>query len=121
MPKTMENQKDLAYYLSLPYTFQIRRIEDEGDISYWANVKELDGCHTAADTWQEAYSELEEVLKAHIEIKLEHGDPIPEPVDQNFSGKFNVRVPKTLHKQLSIMAEEEGISLNQYILHKLSK
>lgn len=117
----MKNQKDLNYYLSLPYTFQIRRFEDEDGVSYWANVKELDGCHTSADTWQEAYTELQEVLKAHIEIKLEFGDPIPEPVDQDYSGKFNLRVPKTLHKHLATMAEEEGVSLNQFILHKLSK
>lgn len=113
----MENQKDLDYYLSLPYTFQVRKTET----GYWANVKEIDGCHTPADTIEEAYKDLEMILKDHIEIRLESGTPIPEPVDQDYSGKFNVRVPKTLHKQLAIAAEDEGISLNQYVVYKLAK
>ncbi|MNH44296.1 HicB family protein [compost metagenome] len=56
-----------------------------------------------------------------IETKLEYGDPISEPVDHKYSGKFNVRVPKTLRKQLAQEAEEEGVSLNQYVVYKLSK
>lgn len=56
-----------------------------------------------------------------IETKLEFGYPIPEPVDQDYSGKFNVRVPKTLHKQLVVAAEAEGVSLNQYVVYKLSR
>lgn len=113
----MKNQKDLHYYLLLPYTFQVRKTEN----GYWANVKELDGCHTPASTIEEAYKDLEKVLQMTIETKLEYGDPIPEPVDHEYSGKFNVRVPKTLHKQLAQEAEEEGVSLNQYIFYKLSK
>jgi antitoxin HicB len=116
----MENQKDVAYYLGLPYTFQIRHAEDEEKPYYWANVKELDGCHTSADTWHLAYSELQDVLKAHIEIKLEYNDPIPEP-QEDYSGKILVRLPKSLHQQLAFKADEEGISLNQYMLYKLSK
>jgi antitoxin HicB len=117
----MESQKDLSYYLSLPYTFQVRRIEEDNEVRYWANVKELDGCHTPANSFEEALNELQVVLEMYIETKLEHGDSIPEPVDQEYSGKFNVRVPKTLHKHLAKMAEEEGVSLNQYVLYKLSK
>ncbi|MGE7115110.1 type II toxin-antitoxin system HicB family antitoxin [Lysinibacillus sp. NPDC047702] len=113
----MKNQKDLHYYLSLPYTFQVRKTKN----GYWANVKELDGCHTPASTIEEAYKDLEKVLQMTIETKLEYGDPISEPVDHEYSGKFNVRVPKTLHKQLAQEAEEEGVSLNQYVVYKLSK
>ncbi|MFH5182950.1 type II toxin-antitoxin system HicB family antitoxin [Paenibacillus sp. TAB 01] len=120
MPKLMKNQKDAAYYLSLPYTFQIRHVEDQGKPYFWANIKELDGCHTSGETWEEAYSELQEVLKDHIEIKLEHGDPIPEPQEE-FSGKILLRLPKSLHQQLAFKADQEGISLNQYLLYKLSR
>ena len=113
----MENQKDINYYLSLPYTFQVRKTES----GYWANVKEIDGCHTPAKTIDEAYRDLEKVLRMTIETKLEFGDPIPEPVDQAYSGKFNLRLPKSLHKHLAEAAETEGVSLNQYILYKLSQ
>ncbi|GLY12230.1 type II toxin-antitoxin system HicB family antitoxin [Pseudobacillus badius] len=117
MPKLMKNQKDLNYYLSLPYTFQVQKTEK----GYWASVKELDGCHTPADTLEEAYKDLEKVFRMYIETKLEYGDPIPEPVDQEYSGKFLVRLPKSLHKQLALQAEAEGVSLNQYAVYKLSQ
>ncbi|MFD3274573.1 toxin-antitoxin system HicB family antitoxin [Paenibacillus dendritiformis] len=113
----MEKQKDLNYYLSLPYTFQVKRTED----GYWASVKELDGCHTSGNTWEEAYSELQEVFKTHIKIKLEYGDPIPEPEDEEYSGKFLVRMPKSLHRHLAEKAAAENVSLNQYALYKLSR
>lgn len=116
----MENQKNVAYYLSLPYTFQVRYVENQGAPYYWAAAKELDGCHTSGETYEQAYTELQGVLKDHIEIKLEHGDPIPEPQD-DFSGKILLRLPKSLHQQLAFKADQEGVSLNQYMLYKLSK
>lgn len=38
-----------------------------------------------------------------------------------YSGKISLRVPKSLHRELSERAAEEGISLNQYALYKLAK
>ncbi|MCM3747473.1 type II toxin-antitoxin system HicB family antitoxin [Paenibacillus pasadenensis] len=116
----MTKQKDVNYYLSLPYTFQVRLEPNDGDPYYYASVKELDGCHTTAPTWAEAYTDLESVFKDHIEIKLEYGDPIPEPQD-DFSGKILLRLPKSLHRELIAKAELENTSLNQYLLYKLSK
>ena len=51
---------------------------------------------------------------------IEDKEKIPEPVDKTYSGKFNLRLPKSLHKKLAEEAEEEGISLNQLALYKLS-
>lgn len=39
----------------------------------------------------------------------------------DFSGKLNIRIPKSLHKRLSLEAKEDGVSLNQYIVYKLSR
>lgn len=41
--------------------------------------------------------------------------------NNGYSGKVSIRIPKTLHKQLIDFARAENISLNQYILYKLSK
>ena len=60
-------------------------------------------------------------MREWIEIKLEEKLDIPMPVKYNhFSGKFVVRIPKSLHYKLSVEAEQEGVSLNQYALYKLS-
>lgn len=61
-------------------------------------------------------------MKVWLETKLENGFDVPLPVGyDNFSGKFIVRIPKSLHYRLSVEAQQEGVSLNQYALYKLSK
>jgi hypothetical protein len=53
---------------------------------------------------------------AWLEVALEDGDSIPEPrPDEAYSGKFVVRVPKSLRRQLVENAEQEEVSLNQFI------
>ena len=38
-----------------------------------------------------------------------------------YSGRINLRIPKTLHKALAMEAKENGVSLNQYMVYKLSR
>ena len=35
--------------------------------------------------------------------------------ERNFSGRFPVRMPRYLHRQLTEIAREQGVSLNQFI------
>lgn len=36
-------------------------------------------------------------------------------------GRFSLRIPKTLHNELEVLARDEGISLNQYIIYTLTQ
>jgi predicted HicB family RNase H-like nuclease len=51
-------------------------------------------------------------------------DSLPEPAvgpqRHEYSGKFNVRLPKSLHAALVREAEAEAVSLNQLVLAKLA-
>jgi predicted HicB family RNase H-like nuclease len=51
-------------------------------------------------------------------------DSLPEPPvgpqRREYSGRFNVRVPKSLHAALASEAEAEGVSLNQLVVAKLA-
>jgi hypothetical protein len=51
-------------------------------------------------------------------------DSLPEPAvgpqRREYSGKFNVRLPKSLHAALASEAEAEGVSLNQLVVAKLA-
>jgi antitoxin HicB len=115
-------KKDLAYYMALPYTIQIRPVKDESGDYFFATVAELDGCQSNGDTFAEAYESVREAMEGYLEVKLEYGDVIPEPVGEDeYSGKFNLRVPKSLHRQLVERAAAESVSLNQYCLYKLSR
>ncbi len=115
-------KKDKNYYLSLPYNYITKQVVNENETYYIGRVLELDGCQSDGKTVEELYKNLDAALELYIENKLNDGFDIPEPVEvEKFSGKFNLRLPKTLHQRLSIEAEKEGVSLNQYAVYKLAK
>ena len=115
-------KKDLEYYMSLPYNLVVQHRSDEDGEHYVSRVLELDGCHSDGTTKAEALENLQEAMEGYLEVKLEYGDTIPEPVyADGFNGKFLLRLPKTLHQRLSFEAKKEGVSLNQYALYKLSR
>lgn len=108
-------------YLDLPYSVIIKKITDESGTYYHAAVQELEGCQSTSESFEEAYANIYEAMEGWIETKLENGFEVPEPLEENnYSGKFVLRIPKTLHKKLALAAEKEGVSLNQYALYKLS-
>jgi antitoxin HicB len=64
---------------------------------------------------------INEARELWIETAYEAGDDIPLPSnDDSYSGKLLVRMPKSLHRRLAETAENEGVSLNQYIVSLLS-
>ena len=109
-------------YMKLPYTRMIQEINEEDKHYYYGKILELDGCQSTGETIEELYESLNEAMEGYIEIKLEQGYDIPLPIKENdFSGKFVIRLPKSLHQRLALEAQKEGISLNQYALYKLAK
>lgn len=53
---------------------------------------------------------------------MEEGISIPEPVsEEEYSGQFKLRIPKSLHKSLAEHSKTEGINMNQYCLYLLTK
>jgi predicted RNase H-like HicB family nuclease len=112
---------NIQEYMKRPYNYIIKPIQDESGAYYHASVLEFDGCQSTGDTFQEAYDGLMEAMEGWIETKLENGFIVPAPLDTDkFSGKFVVRLPKSLHARLAMEAVKEGVSLNQYTLYKLS-
>ena len=114
--------KNVEDYMNLPYNYIVQPINDESGSYFYARVLELDGCQSTGETFEEAYENLKEAMRGWIKTKLEAGFDVPLPVGyDDFSGKFIVRIPKSLHYRLSVEAEQEGVSLNQYALYKLSR
>lgn len=68
-------EKNIYYYLSLPYTVEIREDNDE----WFAKIVELEGCMTCADTKEEAYKMINDALISWLETAIEDGIEIPEP------------------------------------------
>lgn len=108
--------RTLDEYLKLPYHIEIIRDEDEENPGWVARVIELPGCITQGDTFEELGEMIEDAMRGWIGVALEDGIPVPEPApDEDYSGKFVVRLPRSLHRQLAETAEREGVSLNQFV------
>jgi antitoxin HicB len=106
-------EKTIDYYMNLPYTIELQCDPEHG---WFVRVKELRGCMSAGDTAEEALAMIQEAKAGWLEVALEEGLAIPEPrAEEDYSGKFVVRVPRSLHQELVESAAREGVSLNQYI------
>ena len=64
-------------------------------------------------------SELEEMFHQSIDNYLAMCAEVGKTPDKEFKGSFNVRISPELHRETSIQAAEEGITLNQYVLRAL--
>lgn len=72
------------------------------------------------ETLEEAYEMIKDAMQAWIAVQLEDGHEVPLPVASEYSGRFNVRIPRDLYKMLAEKAKDEGISLNAYVNFLLS-
>lgn len=112
--------KTLNEYLCLPYKMEI--IPDTKEGGFVVTYPDLPGCISCGETIHEAIENAADAKKAWLEAALEEGLLISEPnkID-DFSGQFKLRIPKSLHMQLSEHSKREGISMNQYCLYLLSR
>jgi antitoxin HicB len=109
-------------YLALPYTVEVFRDSNKDDPGWAARVVELPGCITQADTFEELGEMIEDAMRGWLTVALEEGLVIPEPhPTETHSGKFVVRVPRSLHRQLAEAAERDNVSLNTYVTAALAK
>ena len=108
----MERNRNLEYYLQLEYPITLYRAEEGG---YVAEIEDLPGCITEGETLDEVYANIEQARLAWIEVAYDDELAIPLPRnEQEYSGRFLVRIPKSLHRRLAEQAKREGVSLNQY-------
>ena len=109
-------------YMKLPYTRLIQEMNDESGHYFYGRIMELGGCQSTGDTPEELFRNLDEASEGYLEAMLENGLSIPLPeTEEKYSGKFVVRLPKSLHQRLAMEADREGVSLNQLALYKLAR
>ncbi|WP_026267951.1 type II toxin-antitoxin system HicB family antitoxin [Micromonospora sp. CNB394] len=91
------------------------------DREFVATCAEFPSLSWLAPSQIEALQGLQAVLREVIADMEEQGEQVPQPfAERSYSGKFNLRVGESLHRELAIHAAEDGMSLNQYVLRKLS-
>lgn len=100
------------------YKVEISKLSREDGGCYLAHIPELD-CYGDGETVEAAMADVYAVAEDLIEIAMEDGKEIPMPQyyrdRDEFSGRLSIRLPKTLHKQVSQRAKVEDCSINQLI------
>lgn len=105
----------LDQLIALPWSMEI---VGDGDV-FAASVPELPGCFAEGATREEALGNLQDALKSWLSAAVDSEIEIPTPKGEaepgEYSGRFSVRVPRSLHRRLAMRAEAEGCSLNQLV------
>ena len=102
------------------YTYRDTWSEDDNE--YVGLCAEFPSLSWLAKTPEKALSGIRKVVAEVIFDMLENNEKIPDPfASKHYSGKFMVRIPPEIHRNLAIRAAESGISLNRVISSKLSQ
>ncbi|MBP2071601.1 type II toxin-antitoxin system HicB family antitoxin [Thermoanaerobacterium butyriciformans] len=108
----------------LNYKIELVKLSEKDGGGYLAYVPKLPGCMSDGETPEEALKNVQDAIKCWVETAKELNRAIPEfdeyKDENDYSGKILLRMPKTMHKILSEMAEKEEISLNNLIQNLLS-
>ncbi len=107
-------------YLKRPYSRVL--IPDPESGTFTARILEFPGCFAEAKDPASAYRSLDEAARSWLAVALALGQTIPEPsVENEFSGRLVLRMPRSLHRSAPAMAERDATSLNQFIVAAVSE
>ena len=101
------------------YTYRVTWSEE--DQEHVGLCAELPSLSWLASSPEAALRGIRTVVAEVVEDMQAKGEAIPEALAlRHFSGKFMVRVPPEIHRQLAVEAAEAGVSLNRLASAKLS-
>lgn len=100
--------------------FSIELFKDD-DEEWLAHFEELPNVSAFGSSPEDALIELKEAWEVMKESYASHNEAIPvAPSKKAYSGQFNVRIDKRIHRALAVEAARAGISLNALVAQKLS-
>jgi len=100
------------------YTYRVHW-SPEDDL-FVGTVAEFPSLSWLAADQLDAFAGIQRLASETITDLGADGDPVPAALaDRNYSGKFVVRVPPEVHRQLVIEAAEQNVSLNRLAAARL--
>ena len=115
---TIEQFKTIAErfgidYLQPGYLVRLSALAAAEGGGWLAEAPDLPGCISDGETREEAMRNLDDAICSWIATAREFGDPVPPPGGADrYSGRWVMRVSRTLHRRLAERAGTEGVSLN---------
>ncbi|MFF1828976.1 type II toxin-antitoxin system HicB family antitoxin [Paenarthrobacter sp. NPDC058233] len=101
------------------YRYTVTWSPEDGE--YVAQVTEFPSLSWLAADKDEALHGLEKLVNEVVQDMISEGEQVPVPlVEREFSGNLRVRVSPAKHRQLVILAQEQGVSLNRYLVERLA-
>ena len=102
------------------YTYRVTWSEDDNE--YVGLCAEFPSLSWLALTPEAALRGIRKIVAGIVKDMNTAGEIVPQPIAcRSYSGKFMVRVPPNVHRQLAIQAAEFGVSLNRIASAKLSQ
>lgn len=94
---------------------------EDNDGDWMACLVEMPTISAFGSSPEEAIAELGVAWELAKESFLANGKQIPvAPNRRQYSGQFNVRIARDLHRRLAVEAERQGVSLNAWVSNKLA-
>ena len=106
----------------MDYTkYAYRVVWSEDDSEFVGLCAEFPSLSVLSKGRREAFDGIVDLVDNVAQEMVKNGEEPPPPIsEKQYSGKFQVRVPPSLHKELALKAAEEGLSLNRYASYKLA-
>lgn len=102
------------------YTYRVTWSEEDNE--YVGLCAEFSSLSWLASTPEAALKGIRQVVASVVEDMHANNESVPKPIiSKQYSGKFIVRVPPEVHRDLAIKAAESGISLNRLASAKLTR
>jgi len=101
------------------YTYRVTWSEEDGE--FVGLCAEFPSLSWLSVDPEESLRGVRSLVKECVEEMKKNGEAFPSPIStREFSGKFMVRVPPEVHRQLATEAAESGVSLNRIASAKLA-
>lgn len=101
------------------YTYRVTWSPE--DVEHVGLCTEFPSLSWLADTPEMALAGIRKLVGEVVADLQANGEPVPESLaDRRYSGEFRVRIPPELHRELTMQAAEQGVSLNRLASAKLA-
>ena len=101
------------------YTYRVTwSPEDDEHVGLCAEFPSLSWLATTPEA---ALKGIQKVVGEVVADMQASGETVPDALaERRYSGEFKVRIPSQVHRQLAMMAAEQGVSLNRLASAKLA-